>query len=444
MKNKPNIFVVILDTLRKDYAASLEDILKREGFLIYENVISPSSWTTPSHASMFTGMYPLYHKAHETKIKKGFKVRLLDTSNIITYILKNVGYKTYLFSANPHITPLFGFKGFDFVYLPDIIPPSIFQEDDLKILSDIIKNRKIEKIWDIPKVLMEEKKYLLFLKLGTKGFIKIPYLYTTNIMRNWPIEKGASSIIKELRKTPLKKVSNFVFINFIEAHEPYYQNYLFQTAGNLTGKVNSKTIQEYQKRYPKSAQYVIKKTVELIETLKEKKLYEDSLIIITSDHGQLLGEHERIGHGTFLYDELLRVPLMVKYPSKTEIKIEDISGKYISLTKLNKLLLETATNNIFGDSFLYSNWVIAESFGIHDSLAFSNFENKAVWEKYRIAIYYQGVKALFNITDWRFEMVTPNNLDLKIKADLKRRLKTIILQYLDTKISCSKKGDRIE
>ena len=54
--------MVILDTLRRDYAASLEDILNREGFLIYENVISPSSWTAHSHASMFAGMYPLYHE----------------------------------------------------------------------------------------------------------------------------------------------------------------------------------------------------------------------------------------------------------------------------------------------------------------------------------------------------------------------------------------------
>jgi arylsulfatase A-like enzyme len=54
----------------------------------------------------------------------------------------------------------------------------------------------------------------------------------------------------------------------------------------------------------------------LLKELKKRKLYDDTLIVITSDHGELLGEHEDIGHSFWLYQELLHVPLIVKYPQQ--------------------------------------------------------------------------------------------------------------------------------
>ena len=65
-----NIFLIVINASRKDYSLYLEGLLKKLGFVSYENVIAPAPWTTPSHASMFLGVYPSFHDAHESKNKK--------------------------------------------------------------------------------------------------------------------------------------------------------------------------------------------------------------------------------------------------------------------------------------------------------------------------------------------------------------------------------------
>jgi len=76
MSDYPDIVFIVVDALRKDYGRYLEEKLKRIGFISYDNVITPAPWTTPSHASIFAGLYPIAHGAHETKDKKDFNVRL--------------------------------------------------------------------------------------------------------------------------------------------------------------------------------------------------------------------------------------------------------------------------------------------------------------------------------------------------------------------------------
>jgi len=58
MKNI-NVILIVIDTLRKDYAKHLEVELEKLGFLSYEKAVAPASWTAPSHASIFTGLYPI-------------------------------------------------------------------------------------------------------------------------------------------------------------------------------------------------------------------------------------------------------------------------------------------------------------------------------------------------------------------------------------------------
>ena len=59
----------------------------------------------------------------------------------------------------------------------------------------------------------------------------------------------------------------------------------------------------------------------LIERLKSLGLYENSLIIITSDHGEVFGERGLLGHGVSVYEDLVYVPLIIKYPNLNEGRI---------------------------------------------------------------------------------------------------------------------------
>ena len=106
--------VIVADTLRADYAKPLEEELSRHGFSSYNNAITPSPWTFPAHASMSTSLYPLLHGAHEVPKDKDQLAKLrLNHKNVLCQKLKELGYTTYLLSANPLIDPSLGFAGFD-------------------------------------------------------------------------------------------------------------------------------------------------------------------------------------------------------------------------------------------------------------------------------------------------------------------------------------------
>jgi len=89
------VVVIIVDTLRKDYAKPLENELKCLGFISYDNAITPSPWTTPAHASIFTGLYPTIHGAHETKNRKLYRVRLKKNEDTLPLRLIDLGYETF-------------------------------------------------------------------------------------------------------------------------------------------------------------------------------------------------------------------------------------------------------------------------------------------------------------------------------------------------------------
>jgi arylsulfatase A-like enzyme len=73
-------------------------------------------------------------------------------------------------------------------------------------------------------------------------------------------------------------------------------------------------LEEIQRRYALEVESVDRAVGELLDGLRERGLYDSSLIVFTSDHGEGLGEHGSVGHGRLLYDELLHVPLMIKLP----------------------------------------------------------------------------------------------------------------------------------
>jgi hypothetical protein len=76
----------------------------------------------------------------------------------------------------------------------------------------------------------------------------------------------------------------------------------------------------------------------LLDDLRELDLYEESLVIITSDHGEYFGEHRLIGHSKDVYEPAMWIPLFVKYPGQTTGVIEE---RRISLVHLPRLILRS-------------------------------------------------------------------------------------------------------
>lgn len=418
----PNILLIVLDTLREDYSTPIIRELSRFGFVTYQNAIASAPWTTPSHASMVTGLYPAFHGAHETREKKDIDIKLHKHEFSFVNNLLEKGYQTFLLSPNIYVSPYFGFRGFSkFI---DTSIPRVLSEDDVKLFSNIIY-RTNKKPLPTLKILLKEKHPELLLKVVLGYGLKRLY---------WPKDKGATNTINHLKDllTPnSKKAPLFVMINLLEVHEPYarFENVSELRENNRKGHFPpERIVKRWQRKYPKHVKYLKNKLVDIIKLLREFEMFENSLVIVTSDHGQMLGEHGIIGHGTYLYDELLRVPLAIKYPEDKQVIItEQKDASYISLTKIKPLILQTVESNTIDDSILYSPTVFAESHGIPERVRPTSREEQDYvnsLEKYRIAVYTQGEKAIFNVTDWKFE--SPQEMyNSEIKRAVIKFLKTI-------------------
>ena len=201
--DSPNIIFIVVDTLRKDYAKPLEDELRKLGFISYENVIAPASWTTPSHASIFTGLYPAFHGAHETKNKKDIQVKLNMSNNLLSSCLRNLEFNTYLLSANPYIRPEFGFKGFDYFYSVQYIPIFSLLSPHEKRTIDRIYSKVHESKLAVLASLVSNREFKLLFKAGMNYLLNI--LYSVYVSLNgWPKDKGGEEIIKTMKKEVIK------------------------------------------------------------------------------------------------------------------------------------------------------------------------------------------------------------------------------------------------
>jgi len=138
-----------------------------------------------------------------------------------------------------------------------------------------------------------------------------------------------NQIAQKWLKKSKKKSPWFLFINYMENH---YKNYLPPKYSSLFSKPprpidadefkNEETgfpimtveeILKHRSWYDNEMAYLDNEIGLFFNFLKKNELYDDTLIVITSDHGELLGEHDDFGHEYWLYRELLHVPLIVKY-----------------------------------------------------------------------------------------------------------------------------------
>ena len=437
---KKDIILIVLDTLRKDKSSEIEKLVEEYGFISYNNVIAPSSWTIPSHASMFTGLYAAYHGAHETKVRKPPDVRLKKREDFLASVLRRRGYASFLLSANPQVGPRTGFSDFD--YIKEVRKPifTVLSVKGREYLIHMRWSKNINSTKDSLKFLLKNKKYYLFLMFAVDYiFYRINSLLLY-IFRRWPKEKGSKKIKRELQTILKKNKKNpsFIFVNLIEVHEPYlvFEKLSFIDNFRKNGP-DPKYVEKWIKLYEKETRYLCKRVANILKMLEKEGELANSLIIITSDHGQLLGEDGKIGHGTFLHDELLSVPLFIKYPDSIKISKKSSKKSWISINSLYTLLLKFSEGDLTSDSCLFSKTVFAESYGVvrQTSKFSSEIFNKKIeaLERYKIAVYGSGFKGVFDVGDWKFDYIVSYN-NSRITEEVRRMLKRDVLHFLEKSV----------
>ncbi len=253
------IILVSIDTLRADRLPAYGyrkiqtpaiDELARNG-VVFDNCYTHVPLTLPAHTSLFTGLLP---PVHGVRNNIGFK--LAAGARTLATELKQAGYSTggAVSASVLHSTTGIS-QGFDWF------------DDDLKRTS--------------PEVLDTE--------------IQRDGMETLDRALTWLADQSKSSRFKTDAKGPA-----FLFVHFYEPHAPYMPPKRF--------------LQQGKAPYDGEVAYVDEIVGSLFAGLRRLDLYDPSLIILLSDHGEALGDHGEEDHGVFLYREVMRVPLIIKLP----------------------------------------------------------------------------------------------------------------------------------
>ena len=364
-RRRPNVILLVIDTLREDHAGGLE-ALRDLGFVKYENAIAPSPWTLPSHVSMVTGLYPSQHGVHEAYgVYAGTMMELsrqrmskLDRG-IIGELMKE-GYSAYIISANPLISAAYGFGGVTEGLVADglcrrhkecreyerLITALHRGDSYLGAALELIRNGEVRLFLSGLRMLTRSRLRRLAGRLG---------------LCDPTMEKGALAILDFLRGRTFTEPF-LMLINIMEAHGPYTVK---DMNGQLTlrafleavffNRLDEEVVNLNRQSYPRHAAYATRRALGIVHALKG--YLDRSLVIVTSDHGELLGDGG-VHHGYFLKDGLLRVPLWVRWPSWARpVKQE---GAFVSLAQVPSIVRAAIGGET---SSLGSNVVLAESFG---------------------------------------------------------------------------------
>ncbi len=374
-----NFTIMVLDTMRLDEFNRIENSVhgfERLGADMLGNCIAPSSWTLPSHASLFTGLYPGEHGAHETRKIKSFDISEIKLK-IGTFVgdLNRLGYDTHAISANPYVHPIYGFNEFrhfyEESYYTDIYGSALEVSKKLKAFVEEHKTdrsavgyrsfrdsagdalRILKAASGDPPLLME------LIASGTLRSTLALMKKSKAKLEGWPLEKGGKYIVKRVRETEMKK-PYFLFVNLMEAHDPYIGKKgldLTWSTSFMKERTSEDMLGLWKRKYRKASKmaydYALRIARHLLDT------YGDQCIMVTSDHGQAFNEHGFIGHGTMLDDSIVKIPMAVIGAERSK----DYNKGYASLVNVKRFLLSSVKGRA-DLSLMYSRGVYSESFGI--------------------------------------------------------------------------------
>ena len=323
---KPHILLITIDSLRADHVSTYGhyrettpyiDLLAAES-TIFRNAFSAANWTGASLASILTGLYPTVHGYTNKRF-------YIDPDVIsVPTILKNNGYNTICFSNNMYLSHRTGLsRGFDeYLYQGQI------EKNGNGDASESHKNQMIKDLkQSIP------KRYKSLAKDVGDGFNK-----EKKLARDDGAYATELAFFKWLNNYDIEKPF-FAHIHYQEPHSIYFpprpyrkrffkgswleeSKYLdFDHMGFFAGHVEftEEQVEHYKELYDGEIAYLDWRMGRLFNFIRNKNLLDDTVVIITSDHGENMGENGYFWHAFCLLDPLIRVPLLIRYPEWFEM-----------------------------------------------------------------------------------------------------------------------------
>lgn len=266
---RPNIILISIDTLRADHihgygypletSPTLDSLMNRGTSFL--NTISAAPWTLPAHVSLFTSLYPHSHGVTWEMLALEEAVQTLPMA------LKKAGYETIGLATMPHLSPRHGFgRGFDFYFCQEVPAPIVLGEA-LKRLNDV-----------------QSENFFLFLHLFDVHTDYSPLPQYLEIFES-SYDGGIDGTGKTLYKIRDREL----------ALSPEDLRHLIALYDAEIRQLDS--------------------ALELFFNALEKRgLVDESVVIVTADHGEEFLDHGGVLHGRTLYDELIKVPLIIAGP----------------------------------------------------------------------------------------------------------------------------------
>jgi arylsulfatase A-like enzyme len=307
--DRPHVFLLVLDTVRADhlslygYARDTTPRLARRvaehpGALVHPWAFANGSWTAPSHATLLTGRLPSEHDVHlgtpeaasmDWSLPTRFALRAERT---VPERFAAAGYATLAAYANVWLDRIDGLeRGFE-VY------ERVRRRHGLPLVGEGLR-RRIAPAW----------------RLDDASFV--PAAPAIN-----------DALLREIDARPDRPL--FVLANYLDAHAPYgpppgsrgrFAPWSpFERPLHLSADLPPEEIERLMARYDEAIHGLDADLDALLDALEARGILDDAWVFVTSDHGEAFGEHGVTDHGTSVYNEEVRIPLVVLPPRGTRVE----------------------------------------------------------------------------------------------------------------------------
>ena len=311
-----NVVVVLIDTLRADHLGAYGydkptsptiDALAREATL-FDGVTAQAPWTKPSVASLMTGRFVHHHGVVSSRDA------LADDAHTLAEAMRERGYRTAAFSGNPWITPEFRFdQGFAEFKSGRAMGPQ------LTVLYQTL--RRLDRV--------------THLDLARRAF----WGASANLGNSERDRQLTDAAVEWIGQQPAGSPF-FLYMHLIGPHDPYDPplDYVrrfrepgwdgrkgptrpparvqtdFDTAAPLDAAARAALVAQYDG----AIAFADEQLGRLVEALRRSGQLEHTLLVVTADHGEEFYEHRNWRHGNQLYDEVVHVPLLFRFPGRAE------------------------------------------------------------------------------------------------------------------------------
>jgi len=277
---KPNIILISIDTLRSDHLSCYGyqrtttphiDRIAEKGVL-FKNAYSTAVWTPPAHASMLTGYYSSQHQViHQNKLN--------DDIPTIAQVLKKQGYHTAGFVNNSQVGELVG----------------------LAARTNRLAFNWLRNSWN-----REQPFYMFIHHIDAHNPLKAPRPFLFHFL--------SKELRNQIDMEKIWKVADNPLACFTDDIE-----------------LNEAELEALTCLYDEEIRYVDHILGQLVKLLEEMNVFDDTLLILTADHGEHLGEHGMYSHVASLYEPIVHIPFILRYPREQSPAVRD---DYIQLVDI--------------------------------------------------------------------------------------------------------------